>query len=169
MGPRDGASAYATEQSILKLILVLGHMLFEFFLTLVGPGDLEKTVALEDGRKLNRLEQQKRRLVTVFGEFVFYRFVYGARESQKGELAPTDQRLQLPEGELSYLLQDWDQTLGTDHPFRMATKTMEKMLDLKQSVDTLERGNRQMAEVAPAFRGAAACPKTQSDGRHRLP
>jgi len=69
-------------------------------------------VTLENGDVLKRLPQQsQRRLVTVFGAFAIPRFVYGSRPGQKIELAPTDQRLQLPDGEMSYLLQDWNQLM----------------------------------------------------------
>jgi hypothetical protein len=102
--------------------------------------------------------------VTVFGEFSIPRFVYGTRARQKIELAPTDQRLQLPDSETSYLLQDWNQMLDVGQPFGTAAKTLQTMLGLKQSVDTLERGNRQMAEAAPAFRAAQPAPDPQAEG-----
>src|SRR5262249_52803060 len=66
----------------------------------------------------------------------------------------TDQRLQLPEGEPSYLLQEWDQLLGVEQAFGKARDTLQTILRLKQSVDTLEHNNQQMAQAAPAFREA---------------
>jgi hypothetical protein len=162
---RDGASAHAAEANVFKFILAMGHKLFELFLTMVGPGDLGEILVLEDGRQVKRLGLHERPLLTTLGEFAIIRFVYGSRESQKFELAPTDQRLQLPESKSSYVLQDLDQTLGTDHPFRTGVKTVEKTLGLKQSVDTLERGNRQMAEAAPAFRAAQPAPDPLAEGQ----
>jgi hypothetical protein len=91
-------------------------------------------------------------LLTVFGAFSLSRYVYAARQGQKIELAPTDQRLQLPESELSYLLQEWDQLLGVEHAFGKVSDTLLSILRLKQSVDTLQRNNQQMAVTAPAFR-----------------
>lgn len=110
-------------------------------------------------------EQHERRLLTVFGEFRLLRWVYGTRPSQKIELAPADQRLQLPEGDLSYLLQEWDQLLGTEQAFGLVRDTLETILGFRQSVDTLERGSRQMAEAAPAFRQAQPAPKPEDEGR----
>ena len=59
-----------------------------------------------------RLEElHSRRYLSIFGEFLLQRMVYGSREGQKIEFVPLDNRLQLPESVFSYLLQDWDQSL----------------------------------------------------------
>ena len=58
----------------------------------------------------------------------------------------------MPQSELSYLLQEWDQLLGVEHAFGRVRDTLQTILRLKQSVDTLEHNNQQMAERAPAFR-----------------
>ncbi len=47
------------------------------------------------------------------------------------------------------------------HLFR---EMLETILGLRQSVDTLERGNRQMAEAAPAFRQSQPVPKPEDEG-----
>jgi hypothetical protein len=149
------APAHEVERSLLQQLLQLGHLLFGSFLTFLGPGDLGQTAPLDDGRTVRRLdEQHTRRLLTVFGPFELSRWVYAEREGQKIELAPTDQRLQLPEGELSYLLQEWDQLLGVESAFGRVRDTLQTILRLEQSVDTLEHNNRQMAQAAPDFRHA---------------
>jgi hypothetical protein len=96
-------------------------------------------------------EQHTRRLLTVFGSYDISRWVYAQRDGQKIELTPTDQRLQLPESELSYLLQEWDQMLGNEHAFGKVRDTLNSVLRLKQSVDTLERNNQQMSENVLEF------------------
>ena len=73
--------------------------------------------------------------------------------------------MQLPEGDLSYLLQEWDQLLGTEQAFGLVRETLETVLGLRQSVDTLERGSRQMAEAAPAFRQSQPAPNPEDEGR----
>ena len=146
-------------------MLALGAQLLGAFLKLVGPGDWGEEVVLKNGRSIKRWpEQHVRRLLTVFGEFSIARWVYGMRPGQKIELAPTDQRLQLPEGDLSYLLQEWDQLLGIEQAFGLVRDTLETMLSFRQSVDTLERGNRQMVEAAPAFRQSQPAPDPQTEG-----
>jgi hypothetical protein len=148
----QGVAAHEVERSLFDGLLRLGFTLFGTFLKMVGPGDLGETATLDDGRVVPRLEEQHiRRLLTVFGAFDISRWVYAQRDGQKIELAPTDQRLQLPESELSYLLQEWDQMLGVEHAFSKVRDTLSTILHLKQSVDTLERNNRQMSETVLEF------------------
>ena len=97
-------------------------------------------------------------MTTVFGRFAVSRCVYGTDERQAFALVPTDSRLQLPEGNVSYLLQEWDQLLGIDQAFSVARDTLNTIIRIKQSVDTLEHGSRQMAESAPVFREQQAAP-----------
>jgi hypothetical protein len=80
------------------------------------------------------------------------RWVYSQRAGAKFEFMPTDQRLQLPASEVSYLLQEWDQLLGVAQAFGQVREMIKSILRLSQSVDTLERTNQQMAEAAPVFR-----------------
>ena len=156
---------HEVEGHLFREMLALGAQLLGAFLKLVGPGDLGKEVTVEKGRTVKRWpEQHARRLLTVFGEFWITRWVYGARPGQKIELAPTDQRLQLPEGDVSYLLQEWDQLLGTEQAFGLVRDTLETILGFRQSVDTLEHGNRQMADAAPAFRQSQPAPKPEDEG-----
>lgn len=150
---QEGSAAHEVERGLFEQLLELGKMLFQTFLKLVGPGDLGESATLDDGRDVRRSEElHARRLLTVFGEFEIQRWVYAARQKAKVELAPTDQRLQLPASEVSYLLQEWDQLLGVEQAFGQVRDVIETILRIRQSVDTLERGNQQMAEAAPAFR-----------------
>jgi hypothetical protein len=151
----QGTAAHELERSLFQHLLRLGALLFGSFLKLTGPGDLGESLPLPDGSQVHRLDEpHTRRLLTVFGPFTLSRHVYARREGQKVEVAPTDQRLQLPEAELSYLLQEWDQLFGVEHAFGKVRDSIATILRLKQSVDTLEHNNRQMAEAAPAFRAA---------------
>ena len=150
---QDGSSAYAVEQGLFEKVLALGKCLFQAFLKHVGPGDFGESVTLDDGRVVHRAaEQHRRRLVTVFGEFTISRWVYAQRQKAKFEFVPTDQRLQLPVNDVSYLLQEWDQLLGVEQAFGQVREVIETILRLPQSVDTLERTNQQMAAAAPVFR-----------------
>jgi hypothetical protein len=150
---QDGTSAHEFERGLFDKLLALGKTLFQSFLKVVGPGDFGESVSLDDGRLVHRSkEQHSRRLLTVFGEFFVSRWVYAQYAKAKVEFAPTDQRLQLPAGEVSYLLQEWDQLLGVEQAFGQVGEVIKTILRLSQSVDTLERTNQQMAEAAPVFR-----------------
>jgi hypothetical protein len=161
----SGTAEHEVERHLFKEMLAMGAKLLGEFFTSVGPCDLGQTVTLKNGGVLKRLpEQQARRLVTVFGEFSIPRFVYGSRPGQKIEAMPTDQRLQLPDSEMSYLLQDWNQMMSVEQPFGTVAKSLQTILGLKQSVDTLEHGNQQMAETAAAFRAAQPRPDPKAEG-----
>jgi hypothetical protein len=150
---QDGTSAHELERGLFDELLGLGKTLFQGFLKLVGPGDFGESVTLDDGHEVHRSEEQHpRRLLTVFGEFMVSRWVYAQREKAKVQFAPTDQRLQLPASEVSYLLQEWDQLLGVEQAFGKVREMIQTILRVSQSVDTLERTNQQMAEAAPVFR-----------------
>jgi hypothetical protein len=150
---QNGTSAYDVERRLFDELLGLGKKLFDAFLTLVGPGDFEETVTLDDGCRVHRsAEQHTRRLLTVFGEFFVSRWVYATHAKAKVAFVPTDQRLQLPASEVSYLLQEWDQLLGVEQAFGLVREVIKTILRLSHSVDTLERTNQQMAEAAPVFR-----------------
>ena len=150
---KDGAAAHQVERGLFDKLLALGNSLFGGFLNLVGAGDFGETVPLDDGHWVHRsAELHERGLKTVFGEFTLARWVYAQREGARFEFIPTDQRLQLPASEVSYLLQEWDQLLGIEHAFGKVREVIQTILRLPQSVDTLEHTNQQMAAAAPAFR-----------------
>ena len=161
---REGTAEHEVERHLFQEVLEMGAKLLGSFLRGVGAGDVGPTFTLASGHTVTRWpEPQGRRLLSVFGEFTIQRHVYGTRPGQKIELVPTDQRLQLPQSEVSYLLQEWDQLFGIEQAFERVREGLQTMLGLKQSVDTLEHGNQQMAEAAPAFRASQAAPDAQQD------
>ena len=161
----DGLPLHEVEHAIWKRILGLGRQVLQSFLTMVGTGDQGETLSLPDGSTVQRLEKlHSRRYVSVFGEFVLPRTVYGCREGQKIEWVPLDNRLQLPESVFSHLLQDWDQSLCVEQAFRQVSVTLARILGLKQSVDSLESMNQQMAEAASPYRINRPVPPAAEEG-----
>jgi len=160
-----GVAIHEVERAIWQQVLQIGRALLSKFLALLGSGDLGERVTLPDGRVCERLpEEHSRRYVSIFGEFQLQRAVYGSREGQKIEFVPLDNRLQLPESMFSYLLQDWDQSLCVEEAFGQAERTVARMLGFKQSVDTLERMNAQMAERVEDFRAERTLPPAEEEG-----
>jgi hypothetical protein len=150
---QDGSPVHEVERAIWQRVLDIGRQALRQFFALHGSGDQGATVTLPDGRSLGRLpEPHPRRYVSIFGEFLLRRTAYGSREGQQIEFVPLDNRLQLPAGAFSYVLQDWDQALAAEQAFGQVSVTMARMLGLKQSVDSLEHLNRQMAEAATPYR-----------------
>ena len=157
--------AHAVEHAIWLVLLRLGRLFLGSFFAQLGSGDLGPAITTPDGQTYARLpDLHQRRYLSIFGEFLLQRTVYGSREGQKIDFVPLDNRLQLPESVFSYLLQDWDQSLCVEEAFSQARGTLARILGLKQSVDSLERMNVQMAEPVEAFRDARPKPTAEEEG-----
>jgi hypothetical protein len=161
---RNGTPAHRVELSIWLILLALGRSAFGQFLDLLGSGDLGPTVELPDASTATRLpELHSRRYVSIFGLFQLLRTVYGSREGQKIDFVPLDNRLELPESDFSYLLQDWDQSLCVEQAFAQVKGTIARILGLNQSVDSLERMNADMAEPVASFRDNQPAPEPATE------
>jgi hypothetical protein len=161
---RDGTPIHHVEQGLWKQLLCLGHALLESYVQAQGTGDVGATLECE-GRTLRRLEQtHERRYVSIFGELPIVRHVYGTRETQKHELAPLDTRLNLPESEFSYVLQDWDQHLCVKGPYDEAREAVHEILGLGQSVRSLEAMNLAMSRQVDSFHQSQPMPPAREEG-----
>jgi len=162
---QQGQPLHEVELALWKRVLQIGHEAFTQFFKLQGTGDMGETVELPDGRLCQRLQElHARRLVSIFGEFVLTRTVYGSREGQKIEFVPLDNRLQLPATIFSYVLQDWDQGFCAEEAFGQAAWMIERILGLKQSVDSLEHMNQHLAQQVQSFRENRPMPKPEEEG-----
>src|SRR5262245_34731854 len=149
---RDGTPVHQVESALWDLALQLGRRSLTALFTACGRGDGGPALTLPDGREVHRLEQcHRRRYVSIFGAFELERVVYGSRQGQAIEFVPLDNRLQLPASAFSYVLQDWDQALCVEQAFGQAGTTIQRMLGLKQSVDSLEHMNQEMAQEVTTF------------------
>ena len=162
---QEGHAAHQVEKGLWRRVLKLGRYAFEMYLALFGDGDAGERVRLQDGREVRRIDALHRReYQSVFGLFELNRAVYGTRAGQKIEYVPLDERLQLPQGKHSYLLQDWDQGLAVEMPYAPVSTTMARMLGFTQSVHTLERNQREMAASVAAFWQAQPTPPAELEG-----
>ena len=116
-------------------------------------------------------ERHDRRYVSIFGELTIDRVVYGTREGQKIERVPLDERLGLPEGDFSYVLEDWGQRLCLKGSFAEAGQSLEMLLGLRvgePGVGADEPGRGRSCPVVPGLPGGAAARGGRpADGRHR--
>ncbi len=154
----QGTPLHQVEGDLWDLLLQIGRRSLGAFLNCHGTGDQGQTVTLPDGQQVRRF------YVSIFGEFSLQRAVYGSREGQSIAFVPLDNRLQLPPGVFSYVLQDWDQALAMEQAFGQVNQTIERMLRLRQSVDSLEGMNRQMAEDATWFLLVQPTPPPAEEG-----
>src|SRR5438132_2537396 len=148
----EARPVHEVEAGLWDWALQVGRRGLTAFFDAHGTGDLGDTVTLPDGQPAQRLqERHTRRYVSIFGAFTLQRTVYGSREGQALAFVPLDNRLQLPASVFSQVLQDWDQGLAMEQPFGQVSQTLERMLGLRQSVDSLEEMNRQMAVEVDCF------------------
>jgi hypothetical protein len=156
---QNGVSFHDFETGLLDRVLRLGHTATTQFLQEQGSGDLGPTLDLPDGRNVRRLENlHDRELTGVFGTFTLQRTCYGSREGQKIDFVPLDNRLQLPQGKFSYLLQDFNGLLTTEQPFEQVASVLKRILRLEQHIDSLERQGQHMAGYVEPFRDAQPSP-----------
>lgn len=162
---QDGRPIHEVELGLWDLTLRIGNESLRAFLASHGTGDLGETVTLPDERTVQRLEKlHARPYVSIFGRFELQRTVYGSREGQALDFVPLDNRLQLPESPFSHVLQDWDQSLAVEQPFAQVGQTIQRILKLKQSVDSLEGMNRQQAQDVGQFRDLQGSPPAAEEG-----
>jgi hypothetical protein len=163
---QEGQPIHEVEYGLWDLLLEVGRSCLGAFLDSHGTGDMGETVTLPDGREAHRLEKlHPRRYVSIFGAFELPRTVYGSWEGQVLDFVPLDNRLQLPQSVFSYVLQDWDQALAVEQAFSQVNQTIARMLKLKQSVDSLEEMNRQMAREVGDFRDLQGSPASAEEGQ----
>ena len=157
---RDGQRGDAVERELFRQLLGLGHSLLSAFVAHQGDGDLGPQTETPDGRPVRRLpERHDRRYVSIFGELTIARAVYGSREGRRIERAPLDERLGLPGGHFSYVLEDWSQRLCLKESFAEAGRSLEMLLGLRLGTRALEQMNRAVAGDAPSFQASLEPPR----------
>lgn len=161
----EGKSFDNVEKSIHLELLKLGRKLMQKFVNRVGPGDLGKTIDTNDGQQLQRLNKKRtKRIVCLFGDLQTERFVYAKRESQKIEFIPSDARMDLPENEYSYAVQDFSQELAVDMPYDRVKKVFDRFMHVNVGTESLERINANMSKYVTSFRDKRKEPDPASEG-----
>jgi hypothetical protein len=152
------------EREALSMLLRVGFEVLEKYIARCGDGDVGETVEQDDGRRLRRSQEpHERRYVSIFGEHHFPRYVYAQREGRKIERLPVDEQLGLPEGDFSYVLQDWLQRFTVKESFDEAGESLHTLLGLRPSNRSAEHMNQHLAEHAEEFRVAQGPPDPQQE------
>jgi hypothetical protein len=161
----DGLRIDSVERDLMRQLLALGYTLLCSFVAGRGDGDVGPEVTTPEGDTARRLpERHDRRYVSIFGELTIPRVVYGTREGQKIEWVPLDERLGLPEGDFSYVLEDWGQRFCLKESFAEAGQSLEMLLGLRLGTRALEQMNRAVASYAPSFQDALETPPACEEG-----
>jgi hypothetical protein len=161
----DGLRIDRVERELMRRLLALGLNLLQLFIAEQGDGDLGEEVPAEDGHVLRRLPQPHDcRYVSIFGELDITRAVYGSREGQQIARVPLDERLGLPAGDFSYVLEDWVQRFCLKGSFAEAAESLETLLGLRLGSRTLEHMNQDLAGFVVPFRDAVGPPPAAEEG-----
>jgi hypothetical protein len=161
----DGLRIDQVERELMGRLLALGLKLLQLFLAEHGDGDLGEEVPAEDGHTLRRLPKPHDcRYVSIFGVLQITRAVYGSREGQQIERVPLDERLGLPAGDFSYVLEDWTQRFCLKGSFAEAAESLETLLGLRLGSRTLEHMNQELAGFVAPFRDAVEPPPAAEEG-----
>jgi hypothetical protein len=163
---RDHTPIHKVEGLTLKILLQAGQKALQLLVDCLGNGDMGQEYQLPDGATLKRSDAPEARdYVSIFGKLDIGRYVYARRKGQAIEFVAIDARLALPAGKFSYLLQDWDQSFAMEEPFGQTAKTVQRILGLKQYVDSLEHMNQEMARSAEMFQLTLPAPPAKEEGQ----
>jgi hypothetical protein len=162
---RDHTPIHKVEGLTLKILLQAGQKALQLLVDCLGNGDMGQEHRFPDGATVKRSDEpEPRDYVSIFGKLDIERYVYARRKGQAIEFVAIDARLALPAGKFSYLLQDWDQSFAMEEPFGQTAKTVQRILGLKQYVDSLEHMNQEMAQSAEMFQETLPAPPAKEEG-----
>lgn len=160
----DGQRIDQVERELFARLLAVGLTLLEAFVVAQGDGDAGPELN-RDNHLLRRLNDlHVRRYLSIFGELLIKRHVYARREGQKIEEAPLDERLGLPAGDFSYVLEDWLQRFCVKESFGEAVTSLRTILGLAPSERAAEQMNQRMSKDAEAFHGQQSPPPGKEEG-----
>lgn len=163
---KKGLRLDQVERELFRSLLEVGRELTTAFIKQAGDGDEGQQVQ-HDEQILKRSESKKARPYrSIFGVIEIERYVYASREKQKAEYLPVDERLGLPKGEHSYVLEDWLQRFCVQRAFSNSVESLADLLGCSVSMRAAERMNRDMSEYVEPFRmepQAAASPEEENE------
>ena len=160
----SGESFDATERKVWELVRKSGFIAMELFVKLQGTGDLGERLEVPQGKPLQRGDQPVATTVrSIFGHHEFEQYCYSPGEKRKVQLYPISARMQLPEHQWSYLLQEFSQLFCVEQAFNQASKNLEAIWGSKFSIDTLEQTCQRMGEQADKFLDELPTPKPEDE------
>ncbi|MCY2981589.1 MAG: hypothetical protein NTU79_23260 [Planctomycetota bacterium] len=103
----EGNSFDQVERAVFQALKKIGFGAMELLIRLQGTGDLGIKISSAEGSLTRNSKQSKTRIRSIFGEHSFQECTYGAGINKKIDLRPISARLDLPEHQWSYLLQEF--------------------------------------------------------------
>lgn len=139
------------ERNLVKELMKLGHACLKDFIDAAGDGNVGTQVDVQNRTAKRSSQKQERRYCSVFGELSIKRYVYLPRQKAKAIAKPLDQKLGLPSGDVSYVLEDWLGNLGADLPFATATNWLKTTLGIDVEPSMAHRRAEKLGEHVEEF------------------
>ncbi len=168
---RAGSAIHEVELGLWRQLLALGLQLLGQFVALQGTGDVGETVPAPEG------QASRRRLPQLHGPGLYLDLrqadpcnapCTAAAKDKRSNSSPLDNRLQLPESNFFSCAPGLGPRVVHRASLRPGeSRTLAKILGLKQSVDSLERMNAQMGRPVAAFREERPRPCRAGGGANR--
>jgi hypothetical protein len=159
----EGRRVDEVERGLFPEAMEMCLRMLQAFVEAHGDGD-EGPLVERNGKTLQRLDElHDKRYLSIFGELIIARYVYGTREGQAHEWIPLDATLGLPSGDNSYVLEDWLQRLCVKEAYGESVKDLRAWLGTTVSVRTAERMNREMAQYSDGYRISQGTPAFEED------
>ena len=152
---RQGLRVDEVERQLKVDLQEAGLAFLEGFVQAAGDGDQGAAVSGEGGVLTRSETPQTRRYLSIFGELAISRYVYTRGSKKPIEYSPLDAQLGLPAGELSYVLEDFQQRLCVQTPYGKSTEDLKSILGTGVVVGTAEHMTQQLGEFAKAYRLSA--------------
>jgi hypothetical protein len=153
------------ERGLFSRLLQLGFSLLTAYVAAAGDGNVGDTATDRSNQTWKRLpEPHARPYRSIFGPLSIARFVYGTREGQKIQHVPLDALLGLPEGDFSYVLDDWSQRFCVQDSFAETVGSLDDLLGLRPSVRSLEHSNQTLGAEAGTFACQRPAPPPEEEG-----
>lgn len=143
------------ERQLKEDLQKAGLAFLEGFVEASGNGDQGPAVTAEaaEERVLTRCEKpEPRRYLSIFGELQILRYVYRSGPKKAIEYSALDTQLGLPAGEISYVLEDFQQRLCVQSPYGKSTEDLKAILGTGVVVGTAEHMTQQMGSFAEGYR-----------------
>ena len=160
---KQGERIDQVERGLFPQAMAMCLQMLSAFVAAHGDGDEGESLQRGE-RSVQRLPKaHEKRYLSVFGELLIERRVYGTREGQAIEWAPLDAALGLPSGENSYVLEDWLERLCVKEAYGEAVEDLRAWLGTTVSVRTAEGINRNLSSYCESFRLQQGIPSAQED------
>jgi hypothetical protein len=153
---------HEVEHGIFRYLLRLGRLLLEVFIASVGTGKEADCLVSNSGEKFQYLRVVLRQYLSIFGKISIPRAYY--YKEGKGGLCPLDARLNLPERNYSYLLQEWMTDTGVKQTYESASAWLRKFLGLNVPHIGIERVTEDLAPTVDEFNESLENPSPEEEG-----